>query len=229
MWRQSEDGWLGAGVTQKPINLANGARAVSFSSDAFFSLFTISNLSAPLPIRFRDVAARLKQGTVSISFTNEAESGVENYTLERSDNGMIYNALQVIRPIRNDGTQASYELKDPKPLEGLNLYRITGIEKDGGISYSPVVRVDTKNCEARMTIVPNPANGGEISVQLTNVPQGLYKVTLFNAEGQGLHHQTLQHASGSASFSLKVDHLQPGTYLVELAGKEKLLQRFILL
>lgn len=229
VWRQAEYGWLGAGGTQSPINTPNGTRTASFSSDGFFSLFMISNMSAPLPIHFRAVRARQIQSTVVFSFTNNSESGVENYTLERSADGMNYKQLRVIDPLKNDGTQASYNIKDPAPLEGLNPYRVKGREKGGRITYTSVIRVHTKNGGASLTVVPNPAHKGKISVQLTHVPQDLYKINHYNAKGQLLQQQILQHAGGSASFQLKIDHLQPGTYLIELAGKEKLLQRFLFL
>ena len=229
VWRQAEYGWLGAGGTQSPLNTPNGTRTASFSSDGFFSLFMISNMSAPLPIRFRNVSARQIKGTVAFSFTNVSESGVENYILERSADGMTYKHLQVIYPMKNDATQVTYEIKDLAPLEGLNLYRVKGKEKGGQITYTPVIRVHTKDGEARLTVVPNPPHNGEISVQLTHVPQDLYKISLYNAKGQLLQQQSLHHAGGSTSFPLKIDHLQPGTYLIELAGKEKLLQRFVVL
>lgn len=229
VWRQADQGWLGAGGTQTPTNTSNGSRTVAFSSDAFFSLFAISNITAPLPIRFRDVNARLEKGMVLISFTNEAECGVADYILERSGDGMSYKYLQVIHPVKNDGTSASYTINDATPQTGLNLYRIRGREKDSRITYSSVIRIHTKSVEAGLTIVPNPPHRGEISVQLTNIPKDRYKLSLYNVEGQLLHQQNLQHAGGSTSVPLKIIHLQPGTYLIELAGKEKLLQRFVIL
>jgi hypothetical protein len=52
---------------------------------------------------------------------------------------------------------------------------------------------------------------------------------LYNAKGQLLHQQQLQHAGGSATYPLNIERLLPGTYLIELTGKEKLQQRFVML
>lgn len=142
----------------------------------------------------------MESNIVLISFTNTAESGVEDYILERSGNGMSYKYLQAVHPARNDGTSVDYKIKDDTPLTGLNLYRIRGREKDGRITYSPVIRLHTKSNETRLNIVPNPAHKGEISVQLTNLPGAIYKLSLYNAEGQLLLQQSLQHAGGSAPF-----------------------------
>lgn len=229
VWRQAEAEWLGAGGTQKPIDLPSGTRSVTFSSNAFYSLFTISNLAAPLPIRFLNVSAWLIQSKVLITFTNAIENGLENYTLERSDDSQNYKPLEVIQPLKNDGTSVTYEVQDGAPLPALNFYRIKAKEKNGHITYSPVVRINSKETKPCLTVVPNPVRKIAVSVQLTNVPRGLYRVNLYNAKGQLLQHQSLQHAGGSTSFALPVERLAPGTYLIQLSGKEKLLQRFVIL
>lgn len=228
VWRQAEDNWLIVGEPRIPVGATN-VKTTTITCDKPFTLFAISNTDMPLPVRFRNVYARQKEKTVVVCFTNETENSVADYTLERSGDGQTYTPLQVMRPSKNDGTSAKYELTDASPLDGLNLYRIKGREKSGTITYSVVVRVNAKERKARITVVPNPAHRGEVSVQLTNLPQGHYKVSLYNAEGQVIQHQDLHHPGGSASFPLLIEQLAPGTYLIELRGKEKLLQRFVLL
>lgn len=229
VWRQAEDSWLVVGEVRYPGTSATGTKTATMLCSNQFSLFAISNPDMPLPVRFRNVSARQQQRTVVISFTNETESGVEHYSLERSVEGHPYSSLQVIHPLKNDGTSVSYEIQDASPPEALNLYRIKAVEKSGAILYSPVISINIKENEARITVVPNPAHGSEVSLQLSNVPQDTYIVKLYNTEGQVLQQQTLKHAGGSASVPLRVEGLRPGTYLLELYGKEKLLQRFIVL
>jgi hypothetical protein len=228
VWRQAEDNWLIVGEPRHPVGASN-VKTTTITWNKSFTLFAISNTDMPLPVRFRNVHARQKENTVLVCFTNETENSVADYTLERSGEGQTYTPLKVIRPLKNDGTSASYELSDASPLDGLNLYRIQGRDKDGSITYSPVVRVHTKESKTRITVVPNPAHKGAVSVQLTNLPKDRYTVRLYNAEGQMLQHQDLQHPGGSTSFPLLIEGLAPGTYLIELCGKEKLLQRVVLL
>lgn len=54
-------------------------------------------------------------------------------------------------------------------------------------------------------------------------------MTLYNAKGPVVQEGFLEHAGGSGSHPLRIDHLQAGTYIVELAAKEKLLQQFVIL
>jgi hypothetical protein len=228
VWRKAEDSWLIVGEPRYPISTPNG-KTVTISCNNLFTLFAISNVDMPLPVRFRDVSAHQRGSTVILSFTNETESGVEAYNLERSIDGQNYTYLHSIRPLKNDGTSVSYETRDELPVEALNFYRIKGIEIGGKATYSPVVHVNLKESDACMTIIPNPAHKGDIWVQLTNVPQDGYNVALYNAEGKVVQYRFLQHPGGSASFPLRIEQLRPGTYLLELSGKEKLLQRLIIL
>lgn len=228
VWRQAEDSWLIVGEPRYPDSSENG-KAAAIACDRLFSLFAISNVDMPMPIRFRNVVARQEQHSVIVSFTNETESGVEEYTLERSVDEQTYKFIKVIHPLKNDGTSVSYETSDAAPAETLNFYRIRGREKGGKDTFSPVVQVNLKETDARITIIPNPAHKGTITVQLTNVSQDHYAVRIYDVEGKVVQHHTLHHPGGSANFVLRAEGLRPGTYVLELAGKEKLLQRFVVL
>ena len=229
IWRKAENNWLAAGVTQTPSGPTNGIRTVSLEQEALFTQFAISNMDTPLPVRFKDVRAVHKQNMVSIYFTNETESGLIDYKIERSVDGQGYSTIKGIKPSRNNGTATSYEVSDNTPLENIGLYRIKATGRSGKVTYSPVVRVNRREGSPRVVIVPNPADKGEVSLQLSNVAQDNFRMNLYNAKGQLLHQQQLHHAGGSASYPLSIERLLPGTYLIELVGKEKLQQRFVML
>jgi hypothetical protein len=186
-------------------------------------------MDTPLPVRFKDVRALQKQNTVSIYFTNQTEGGLLDYKIERSADGQGYSTIKEIKPLRNNGTAASYEETDNTPLENIGLYRIKATGRSGKVTYSPIVRVNKRESSPRIVIVPNPVDKGEVSLQLSNVTQDNFRMYLYNAKGQLLHQQQLQHAGGSATYPLNIERLLPGTYLIELTGKEKLQQRFVML
>lgn len=229
VWREADNEWLAAGTTQLPGGAANGTRTVALSQQAYFSRFAISNMQTPLPVRFRDVRAVQKQQNVVVYFTNETESEVDYYAVERSADGQVYKTMRELRPLKNNGTSVSYETADASPLEATNLYRVKARERNGKVTYSSVVRVNLKERSPRIVIVPNPAQKEDILMQLTNVPKDHYKMNLYNAKGQLVQEGYLPHPGGSAAYPLKVDHLQRGTYILELKAKEKLLQQFVIL
>ena len=229
IWRKADNNWLAAGVTQTPSGSTNGIRTVALEQESLFTQFAISNMDTPLPVRFKDVRALQKQNTVSIYFTNQTEGGLLDYKIERSADGQGYSTIKEIKPLRNNGTAASYEETDNTPLENIGLYRIKATGRSGKVTYSPIVRVNKRESSPRIVIVPNPVDKGEVSLQLSNVTQDNFRMYLYNAKGQLLHQQQLQHAGGSATYPLNIERLLPGTYLIELTGKEKLQQRFVMM
>lgn len=170
VWREVDNGWLAAGVTQLPGGAANGARTVTLSQKAYFSQFAISNVETPLPVRFRDVRAVQKQHTVVVSFSNETENNVDYYPLEQSGDGQVYTAIRELRTAKNNGALVSYETADGSPLKTTNLYRVKARERNGKVTYSPVVRVNLKEASPRIMVVPNPVRKGDVLLQLSNLP-----------------------------------------------------------
>jgi hypothetical protein len=170
-----------------------------------------------------------KQNTVVVYFTNETEEDVDHYTLERSGDGQTFAPIGQIKPVNNNGSSATYITPDANPLEKINLYRVKAKERNGKVTFSPVIRVNLKDRAPGIVIVPNPARKGDVVLQLSNVPRDRYIMTLYNAQGQVVKEGLLQHAGGSSAYPLKVDHLLPGTYILELSAKEKLLQPFVIL
>ena len=82
-----------------------------------------------------------------------------------------------------------------------------------------VVRVNQKEGAPRMVIVPNPVQKGDVLLQLSNLPRDRYKMTLYNAKGQVVQEGFVEHAGGSGSYPLRIDHLLSGIYIIELASK----------
>jgi hypothetical protein len=116
------------------------------------------------------------------------------------------------------------------PLSGVNFYRIHSNEFDGKSLYSVIVKVNTKGGVAGITIYPNPVTGGQVSLQTTGLSKGLYAVRIFNAGGQQVFNQLMNHNGGAATEVIQLPAaLKPGMYSLQLSGGEvKLAKSFIL-
>jgi hypothetical protein len=68
-----------------------------------------------------------------------------------------------------------------------------------GVSNSIVVRA------AGVNLYPNPAGQGETKLQFNSMPAGNYEIAIFNASGQKLAEQTIQHSGGNNAYPLPLN------------------------
>jgi hypothetical protein len=225
-----------SGTTQWD-NLGNDGSAtlttVKAVTPSTFSPFTIgssSNTTNPLPVKFSNVKAYQQGSAIKIDWSNLTESNVVNYVVERSANGSSFTALNTIGAARNDGGRADYTSLDVSPLNGVNFYRIRSNEPDGKALYSVIVKVNTKGGVAGITVYPNPVTGGQVSLQTTGLSKGLYTVRIFDAGGQLVFNQLMNHNGGAATEVIELPAaLKPGMYSLQLIGGEvKLARSFII-
>ena len=208
-------------------NTTNTATRTAISS---FSPFGVGKVGQALPVKFANVKAYQHGSSIKIDWSNLTESNVVNYVVERSANGSSFTAINTIGAARNDGGRADYTSLDVSPLNGVNFYRIRSNELDGKSLYSVIMKVNTKGGVAYITLYPNPVTGGQVSLQTTGLNKGLYTVRIFDAGGQQVFNELMNHNGGAATEVIQLPAaLKRGMYSLQLSGAEvKLAQSFII-
>lgn len=195
-----------------------------------FSPFGITNDPVALPVKFGNVKAYQQGSGIKVDWSNLTESGVVNYTVERSANGQLFTPLGTVSPTANNSSRADYSYFDAAPLAGTGFYRIQSLEVDGKKLFSTIVRVSTKGGQADITIYPNPVSGNRVSFQATALPKGQYTVRVMNAAGQQVMSRSLLHNGGAVTEVLELPAtIKTGMYNIQLAGTDiKLTKTFII-
>ena len=104
------------------------------------------------------------------------------------------------------------------------------METDGKKLYSVIVRVDIKNGTIKITIYPNPVTDGQLVLQTPDLKRGVYNLNVFNAAGQKIYTQSLNHAGGFVTQSVQLpSSVKPGLYHLQLVGDEVTLTRTFIL
>jgi hypothetical protein len=105
-----------------------------------------------LPLNVIDFNASYSGEVTNLNWRSVNESGISVYQVERSLNGSDFIALGTITA---DGS-SKYVFTDKIPAEGLNYYRLKLLSKDGKVSYSKVLLINTR-IKASISAYPNPA------------------------------------------------------------------------
>lgn len=229
-WRRPSGAWLTTGVPAAVNTTVPNAATVKILSLSNFTPFALANIDGPLPVKFGDVKAYQQGNGIKVDWSNLTESGVVNYTIERSANGQLFAPLGTVNPTANNSNRADYSYFDAAPLTGINFYRIQSLEVDGKKLFSTIVRVSTKAGQTDITIYPNPVSGNRVSFQATALPKGQYMVRVTNAAGQQVMSKSLLHTGGSVTEVLELPAtIKTGMYNILLSGADiKLTKTFII-
>ena len=194
------------------------------SSDAptTFSPFALGSSSAvenPLPIVFANVKAYEKNNGVQIEWSNLTEKDVAGYTVERSVNGIDFNAIDQQSPTSNQNDKADYNAFDANPSTGVNFYRIKAEETAGKIVYSKVLSVSLGKAHTGLRLYPNPVNGNQVTVSLSNIKAGQYILRVINTAGQDVYRLTIYNQGSTMTQALELPSaIKPGVYKMLITG-----------
>lgn len=213
--------------TETALNLGDATTVYSFqiTSDAasknalrFFIVFKKAQQTLPLVLSSYSAAAK-GQEAVLVKWAVENESDIKGYEIEKSSNGTDFSVV-VATKAKGSPLSAAYEVLDKTP-SSVNYYRIKLIGTNGETKYSPVMKVVLQKGTENVSVFPNPITGGVINLQFVNKAEGTYQLNLFNAAGQQVWAQSIQHGGGSATTSLSFGtKLSTGIYTLNVKGKD---------
>lgn len=179
-----------------------------------------------LPVRFVNLRAEIDATSmVTIAWSNMTESEIQNYIIEHSVDGSLFQSSGTIMPTGNTGGRADYSYSTTQSEETV-YYRIKATESTGTVMYSNIVvvrkAVPITTINQSFRIFPNPVTGGEFSIRLTNAPAGRYICTVINPEGQPIRQKMIQHNSGDMVRQIDLTGLPSGLYRLILRSTTKI-------
>jgi hypothetical protein len=173
----------------------------------------ITSFSAIVPVKFNGINALQTNGQVKVSWNIATEINTLRYDIERSADGRSFVTVGNI--VANNA--GKYSFIENVAAAGDNFYRIKAVDKDGSVTYSSIVRINSNKKSPELTIQPNPIVSGKLNLQLSNFEKGMYTVSLFSNAGQKVYNGTINNEVGSSTQSLQLpSSVQPGVYKLML-------------
>lgn len=145
-----------------------------------FSFFTCNITLPSTLLEFRGQAIAK---TVLLNWTTVTEDNVNFYELQRSIDGIHYQAIAVV--FAKNEQRNEYNYTDKHPYSGTNYYRLKTVDNDSRFTYSQVVSVRFNDqLQGDVIVAPNPVVTNDIKVRLIGLAAGSYRMELHNAAGQ---------------------------------------------
>ncbi len=197
-WKDHGNGSFGGTISNGFVETA--AAVTSFSP------FTLASTTAnnPLPIELISFNAVEKGEVVDLSWETASEIDNDYFTIEKSNDGVNFNAFDKVLGAGNSAQNIEYSAIDKRPLKGDSYYRLKQTDFNGKFTYSAIEKVnfDASNV---ISIYPNPVE----SILTVNGLLSNDVVFIYGVDGKLVY-------SGISS-TVNVEELSNGVYQLVIA------------
>jgi hypothetical protein len=183
-------------------------------STSGFSSFYIKNGLGALPISIIYFKGIKQQNINLLDWKLNCDAGSSiSATLERSEDGVIFNDLQT-QTITDVMCANPFTYKDAKPLAGANYYRLKIVTANGEIKYSTIVVLLNKDKGFELiSIAPNPLQNNAI-LTITSARAEKINVTVSDVTGKRIMTQATLVIAGNNTINMNFEAIAAGTYFI---------------
>lgn len=181
----------------------------------------------PLPVELVSFDVKIDNTSVLLTWTTASELNNDFFTIERSTNGVDFEALGEVPGSGNSNTVKEYDFFDDAPLMGTAYYRLKQTDFDGKYEYSGLVSVNYMIDEdgiCTLRVYPNPCVG-DCTISLDDCPlaDSQVEIELFDAIGKKIVNRiTPKERNQDIAFHLNANNnLSPGVYIVKSSTNGK--------
>lgn len=197
----------GTGVT-------SGTGTVSVSGASTFSPWVISSLAAPLPIEIIYFDASCQDDDVLIKWGTATETNNDYFTVERSYDGINFEAVATVNGAGTSTTNRSYSIVDHNYTSERGYYRLKQTDFNGLSTYSPLISIGS--CSDKEDVMYAVVNNEGINVVFSSVQGDEYTLSLYDVTGRKLMEQRTVAEEGVNIVKLPAGTLGQGMYLLSL-------------
>jgi hypothetical protein len=187
------------------------ASSYATTNGAVLTGFSGSGTTTILPIKLLSFTGSNSGASNNLQWTTASETNNASFAIERSANGVNFNAISSVNGAGTSSSAKQYTYTDAAPLVGANYYRLKQIDINGAFEYSNAIVVTAKSAAtSSLAIYPNPAN----NIATLTVSNTYLNTTaqLYNIEGK--LQQTIMVKNNQQA--INVQPLAKGIYLLKL-------------
>jgi hypothetical protein len=190
-----------------------------------YSWFAIGYSSALLPVELiRFTARAVDNEYISLEWTTATEIENDGFEIQRSANGVDFEAIGWVNGNGNSTAKNDYSFNDYEAVLGVNYYRLKQIDFDGQFEYSKIVsaKMGADASISYLSVYPNPTKG-DLFVEIEADNQSLSNIRIYNHMGQQVGNAKHHIVAGKNKLMVNTQNLISGTYLIIVESNEKII------
>jgi len=204
--------WLyNGGTTETVAFIDDEATQIFATSGACLEGITI----AELPVEYLYFDAKKQGKTSKIEWETAMEQNNYGFHVQHSTDSRTFKTLGFVE---GKGSSSVYEFIHNNPQNGLNYYRLEQEDFDGKTKFSVIKSVLFDENKPSWTLYPNPTSDLiTVSLQAGFENSAAVECLIYNQMGQVVQRKSIE--SGADSFSVNLQSLVSGFYVLELVGE----------
>lgn len=194
------------------FNLPPPPPGLSYTMSSSSGVHTLTVGTSPFPVEFLSIDAEQKGNAALISWQTASESNNEGFVVQRSHDGLVWEALDFVPGNGTSQTVSSYEYLDYAATEGRNQYRLQQWDLDGQVNYSDAVELTiVSSLQGALNVYPIPATSHLITEGVAGTAR------LLNGLGQVI----AEEATDGSPHRFEVSGLPNGLYYLQVETSEQ--------
>ena len=171
-----------------------------------------------LPVELVSFNANCNDGIVDLLWETASENNSEDFEVEYSRDGVIWNTIHT-EPAAGFSTELiSYSYTHMHALGGDNYYRLTQNDVDGAsVTYDNLII--NANCQSAATgyfsVFPNPSSGSFQVIMNNSELEGAASLNIIDTKGNKVFMKSIQVNSGINMYVIQ-ENLAPGIYYISI-------------
>ena len=177
------------------------------------------NQNATLPVTLINFNGKNNGSSNLLTWTVANEQNINTYELQRSTDGQNFSS---VRSIAAAGSSAyNYSDDITRAVSPVYYYRLKIINRDGGLSYSAIVKIRMSVNEWVVQVNPNPFTEN-IKLNIESPVQDKATIILTDVSGRQLIKQNISISAGNNAFELnEASQLSKGTYVLTIVSSQQ--------
>lgn len=180
------------------------------------------NCLSVLPVELTAFRVSQETDAVACEWWTETELNNDFFTVERSPDGIHFEAIAYMNGAGNSSEPLHYKIYDYDPyVDAVNYYRLSQTDFNGLTRLHDIRSIKVKGTH-KLTIYPNPSNG---TIQITGDYQSLLEARLFDTSGREISLGRAPTENGK----LTVSGLPVGVYTIVYFNAEEMISERIVI
>jgi hypothetical protein len=223
-FKHNSNGWIGCTGSGSVSmmgsgNFNPGTRTFTWNNLYSFSDFTGNGNGSPLPISLLSFEATPILDVVKLDWATLTETNNDYFTIERTKNGLNFEAIAKVFGAGNSNDMINYSLYDENPFNGLSYYRLTQTDFDGKQTFSDLKAVNFNASHLNLNKpVVQYANGRLIVKTNFEFKQNL-KIEIIALDGRIIYSNEIDVPSSLNTLQIEALNLANGLYNISVIGE----------
>lgn len=136
-----------------------GITNLGTTGNLYFSLATVNYSATPLPVTLTAFSGACNSGIITLEWTTQSETNNDFFTLERSDDGILFYEIAVIQGSGTTSQISNYSFTDPESVNAPVYYRLSQTDENGATEVLRLIVIESCELNSTALLYPNPASG----------------------------------------------------------------------